>query len=193
MRNRHGRGARPPQGPGHYSSDWRRWFDDRSQRWLPVTEGQDTLVVELEDVNAASWWAALLATLGSVSGSAYSRFVGHATSVDRRWPTYQITGATFPRVRGLPDSMPPEEAWSPGMTEALAELRHRLEVEGWCLVGCSGRPWAYRYVRPRVDWPSGDSTSSGHATQPPPRAGAVTRTAAAVPRRRGKDDLPGAA
>jgi hypothetical protein len=106
------RGARPPRGPAHYPADGRRWFDERGQRWLPVIEGQDTLVIELEDINAAYWWAALLATLVSTFGNAYSRFVGHATSTDPRWPTYQITSATFTRVRGLPDSLLPEEAWT---------------------------------------------------------------------------------
>jgi hypothetical protein len=146
--------AGPPQGPGRYSPDGRRWFDEAGHCWLPVCDGrQDTLVVELEDVNAASWWASALATLGSQFGNAYSRFVAHATSTDPRWPEYRITSQAFPRVRGLPDSMTPEEAWAPGMTGALRELRERLEREGWQLESRGDVPWALRYVRPRVDWP----------------------------------------
>lgn len=92
-------GAQPPQGCGHYSDDGRRWYDEAGQRWHPVIEGQDTLVVELEDVNAASGIAAVLATLSAQSGTAYSRFVGHASSVDPRWRTYEIASPTFPRLR----------------------------------------------------------------------------------------------
>jgi hypothetical protein len=116
--------AGPQHGPGHYSPDGRQWFDDAGQRWLPVRDEQDEFVVELEDVNAASRWASALATLGSQFGNAYSRFVGHATSSDPRWPEYRITSSAFPRVRGLPDGMTPKEAWAPGMAE-----------------------------RPRLDWP----------------------------------------
>jgi hypothetical protein len=162
------RGARPTQGPGRYSADYTRWFDERSQRWLRRLPGQDTLVFELEDINAAGWWAGLLAAVGSGSGSAYSRFVGHASSLDPRWPTYKIAGATFPRVRGLPDTLLPREAWAPGMAEALDELRHRLEAEGWCPAGRGMQPWAHRYVRPRFDWPSDGGTSTPDGQQAAP-------------------------
>jgi len=169
----HHRGARPPQGPGHYSADGQRWFDERSQRWLSRTAGQDTLVIELEDVDAAGWWAGLLAHVASQSGSAYTRFVGHATSIDPRWHTYEIASATFPRVRGVPDTLLPREEWAPGMAEALDELCHRLEAEGWCLVGRGEQPWAFRYVRPCLDWPSGDGTSAPDDAEAPPPVGSA--------------------
>ena len=146
--------GRPPQDVGHYSPDGRRWFDEAGQRWLGVLDDQDALVITLEDVNAASWWASLLATLSSVMGNAYSRFVGRATSSEPGRPAYEITSPTFPRVRGLPDSMTPQEAWAPGMADALSELRRRLEAEGWREMGRGPEPWSYRYVRPRVDWPT---------------------------------------
>ncbi len=111
------------------------------------------MVVELEDVNALGWWAGVLATLAAPTGGAYSWFVGRATSKDPRWPTYSIESPTFFRLRAIPDTMPPEEAWAPGMTQALLELRTRLEAEGWRLVGRGEKKWAYRYVRPRVEWP----------------------------------------
>jgi hypothetical protein len=147
------RKTRPPQGPGHYSVDGSAWFDEGSDQWLRVKAEEDSLVIELEDLGATSWWAGILTTLGSQYGSTYSRFVGHAVSADPRWPTYTLAGPSFPRVRSLPDSLAPEEAWAPGTGAALAELRHRLEAEGWRLVGHGESPWAYRYVRPCVEWP----------------------------------------
>ncbi|MGW0824449.1 hypothetical protein [Streptomyces sp. NPDC002845] len=51
-----------------------------------VLDERDTLVIQLQDVNAASWWAGILATSASPSGNACSRFVGHATSTDPQWP-----------------------------------------------------------------------------------------------------------
>jgi hypothetical protein len=83
--------------------------------------------------------------LGSVLGNAYSRFVGRATSGDPGRPAYEIASPTFPRVRGLPDSMTPQEAWAPGMADALAELRRRLEAEGWRETGRSAEPWSERF------------------------------------------------
>ena len=56
------------------------------------------------------------------------------------------------------------------MTEALNELRRRLEAEGWCQMGRGMQPWAFRYVRPCVDWPSDEGTSSRGDAQPPPLA-----------------------
>jgi hypothetical protein len=150
----HRHGPQPPQGSGHYSEDGRQWYDEAGQRWLPVIEGQDTLVVELEDVGAASWMPAVLAPLVSQLGNGHSWFVGHATSIDPRWRTYRVTSATFPRVHRALDDVLPREAWTAGMAEALDELRGRLEAEGWLPAGHGGREWAYRYVRPRVAWPS---------------------------------------
>lgn len=146
--------ARPPQGPGHYSADGRRWYDEAGSRWLRVLDEDDSLTIELEDVNARGWWAGLLATLASPTGGTYSWFVARATSADPRWPEYTFTSATFHRLRSVPDTMPPEEAWAPGMTDALEELRSRLEAEGWRLVGRGKNPWSYSYVRPRVEWPA---------------------------------------
>jgi hypothetical protein len=164
----HQHGARPPQGPGHYSEDGRRWYDDAGRRWLPVIEGQDTLVVELEDVAAAAWAPAVLGPLFSHVGHAHSWFVGHATSIDPRWRTYEITSATFPRVHGVLDDVLPREAWTPGMAEALEELRRRLEAEGWLPAGHGGREWTYRYVRPSVAWPVDDGGASREELPDPP-------------------------
>lgn len=144
----------PPQGPGHYAEDGSGWFDDATQSWLPVGADEDTLEIALEDVNGAGWRVALLATLASQGGNAYSRFVGRAHSSDPRWRAYEIRSATFPRVRGLPDSMTPQEAWAPGMGAALDELRAQLESEGWRRSGHGEAPWADTYTRPRVLWPS---------------------------------------
>jgi len=158
----HRHGAQPPQGPGHYAEDGRQWYDEAGGRWLSVVEGADTLVIELEDVGAAPWAPAALASLLSHGGHPQSWFVGHATSIDPRWRSYRITSATFPRVHGAFDDVLPREAWTPGMAEALAELRRRFEAEGWILVGHGGREWTYRYVRPRVAWPSEEVGAGRH-------------------------------
>ena len=153
MSNPHRHGPQPPQGPGRYSEDGRRWYDVAGQRWLPVIDGQDTLVIELEDVGAPSWAPDVLVPVLS-HANPHSWFVGHATSVDPRWPTYRITSTPFPRVHAVFDDVLSREAWPPGMVEALDELRRRLESEGWLPAGHGGRDWTYRYVRPWVAWPS---------------------------------------
>jgi hypothetical protein len=124
----------PPQGPGRWSADGQQWFDEAGERWLPVVEGQDTLCIQLEDVPAASLREAVAARLPHHPAPS-SRFVGHATSVDPRWPTYEIAGDPFPRCA-------------------------RLEAAGWSRVGCGGHPWAWRYSRRRVGWPSDDTVSA---------------------------------
>jgi hypothetical protein len=43
-----------------------------------------TLQITLEDVGGTSWWASLITTLTSQSGSTYLRFVG-STNGDRRY------------------------------------------------------------------------------------------------------------
>src|SRR5512144_3180447 len=91
--------AGPPQGPGRYSADGQQWLDEASGQRLPGVEGQDTLCIQLEDVHATSLRAAVVARLPHAAPS--SRFVGHATSVDPRWPTYEIASAPFPRCRPL--------------------------------------------------------------------------------------------
>jgi hypothetical protein len=151
----HEHGHHPPQGPGHYSDDGQQWYDEAHERWLPVTGGHDTLVVEVEDVSRRGWWVGLLATLTSTQGAAYARFVGRARSHDPRWPTYTIDGPTFARVRGVPDDGRPHEDWAPGMGEALGALRTRLREEGWRLVDRGAEPWQERYERPCVAWPDG--------------------------------------
>ena len=54
-----------------------------------------TLQIELEDMAGTSWWAGVLTTLTSQSGSTYLRFVGR---VDGH---RQYKGATFPAPRTL--------------------------------------------------------------------------------------------
>jgi hypothetical protein len=141
----------PPQGPGKYSVDGQQWFDEASGQWLPVVEGQDTLCIQLEDVHATSLRAAVVARLPHHAAPT-SRFVGHATSVDPRWRTYEVASATFPRQSA--DTAERRASWPDEMTEALAQLCEQLEAAGWSRVGCGGHPWAWRYTRPRVGWSS---------------------------------------
>ena len=121
------RETRPPQRRGHYSEDGRSWWDEGSGRWFPLTDDQDTLEIELEDVGGTSMVASLLTTLGSQFGNAYYRFVGRAHSADPRWPTYAIPGKTFPAPRAFLTNLPPWNEWAEGMTQALTELRDQPE------------------------------------------------------------------
>jgi hypothetical protein len=143
--------AGPPQGPGRYSADGQQWFDEASGQWLPVVEGQDTLCIQLEDVHATSLRAAVVARLPHHAAPT-SRFVGHATSVDPRWRTYEVLSTTFRRQPA--ETAERRASWPAEMTEALAQLCEQLEATGWSRVGCGGHPWAWRYTRPRVGWSS---------------------------------------
>jgi hypothetical protein len=100
-----------------------------------------TLQIELEDLAGTSWWAGELATLASQSGNAYLRFVG---VVDGH---RQYRSATFPAPRTL-GTPPPQEAWTPGMTKGLQDLRREIENEGWLEAGQGPEPWAFKYERP---------------------------------------------
>ena len=100
-----------------------------------------TLQIELEDLAGTSRWASTLATLASQSGNAYLRFVGRVDG-HRRYK-----GATFPAPRTL-GTLPPQEAWAPGMSESLQELRREIENDGWVETGRGDEPWTFRYERP---------------------------------------------
>jgi hypothetical protein len=99
-----------------------------------------TLQIELEDMAGASWWQGLMATLTAQSGSAYLRFVGR---VDGR---RQYRGATFSALRTL-GTLPPQEAWAPGMTKSLQDLCREIENDGWVKAGQGSEPWALKYER----------------------------------------------
>jgi hypothetical protein len=47
-------GHRTPRGPGHYAEDGRWWWDDGQQRWFRVTDQEDVLEIEAEDVGGIS-------------------------------------------------------------------------------------------------------------------------------------------
>jgi hypothetical protein len=93
-----------------------------------------------EDIAGTSWWAGALATLASQSGNAYLRFVGRVDG-HRRYK-----GATFPAPRTL-GALPSKEAWAPGMTKSLQDLRRDIENDGWVEIGLGTEPWAFRYER----------------------------------------------
>jgi hypothetical protein len=105
-----------------------------------VDEAGPLLTIELEDVGGTSWWASLLTTLTSQSGTAQLRFVGMVDG------TRAYTGATFPAPRTL-GALPPEEQWAPGMTQSLRELQRRVEADGWVQVSEGPHPWALGYRR----------------------------------------------
>jgi hypothetical protein len=112
---------------------------------VPVTDQEDELEIEVEDLGATSLPARLLTTLVTQYGT-YYRFVGRARSADRRWPTYQVTGATFPAT-GLEDSSG-KGAWATKQGARLDELHQQLLREGWRPAGRGGRWWSRRYRRP---------------------------------------------
>lgn len=113
-----------------------------------VSSGVDHLEIVLEDVGGTSWVHSLLCTLASQNGNAYARFAAVTTDPDERRPRYRFVSAPFPRLRSVPDDVPPEEAWSPGMTAVLDDLREQLERGGWVEDGRGEHAWSYRYHRP---------------------------------------------
>ena len=146
----------PDRGAGHYSEDHRRRWDDRQHRWSPVNQQADTLEIELEDYAGTSWVRSVLATLVYLFGTGTYRFVGVAHSQDGRWPTYKIVGDTFPVTRAWLPNLPPQEAWSPGMSSSLDDLRNELADQGWIHTGHGSQPWSDHYVRPCIDMSSAD-------------------------------------
>jgi len=98
------------------------------------------LQLVLEDVGGTSWWAGVLTTLTSQSGSALFRFVGSVEG-DRRY-----VGPTFSAPRGL-GSVGPQEAWAPGTTESLRQVQGDVEADGWVQVGRGAEPWSFQYRR----------------------------------------------
>ncbi|MEU5842645.1 hypothetical protein [Rhodococcus sp. NPDC047139] len=106
-----------------------------------MSDDTETLQVELEEVGARHWWAALLATLSSQSGNAYMRFVGVVDGEPR------YSGPTFPVPRGW-GTDPPREKWAPGLGESLAELERQIESDGWKQVDHGSERWELTYRRP---------------------------------------------
>jgi hypothetical protein len=115
---------------------------------VPETSQQrQTLEIVLEDAGARSWLAALLATLASQHGNAFMRFVAQSDRADGVAPRVVAKGGTFARPRSVPDDVPPDESYCPGMTATLDDLRARLEKDGWQPSGRGAHPWSYRYEK----------------------------------------------
>ena len=149
--------AGPPQGPGKYSADGQQWFDEASGQWLPVVEGQDTLCIQLEDVHATSLRAAVIARLPHHAAPT-SRFVGHATSVDPRWRTYEVVSATFLRVDARSETAErrtPGRPTCPRPSRSCAPSSRPPAGRAWAAAGTPGpgatrgRGWAGRRPRHR--------------------------------------------
>jgi hypothetical protein len=150
----------PPQSRGHYSLDRKEWFDSGWRAWFPTTGEYDELEIELQYLGAP-WWAGMLAYAGTPPVLCRHRFVGRATSPDRRWGRYRVAGPVFDRRDSRVPSRGPN-AWTPGMTEALDALEGRLVAEGWELSGQGSRPWSIRYRRPCLDWSQPSRTPTRH-------------------------------
>ena len=108
-----------------------------------------SLEIELEDVGSTSWWASVMTTLATQSGSAYMRFVGRTADEGGRPAAIVARGPLFSRPRSAPDDVPPDESFCPGMNRALEDLRRKLEEDGWRPAGRGEHPWSFQYVRPR--------------------------------------------
>ena len=142
----------PPRGPGHYSQDGRWWWDDHQQQWFRLTNQEDVLEIEAEDVGGISLAASLLTTLSSQYGNGYFRFVARAHSNDPRWPTYAMAGATFPATRPSPEDVGAQGAWLETQRERFQELHDQLLAEGWRPAGHGAHWWSAIYRRPAIDW-----------------------------------------
>jgi hypothetical protein len=142
----------PPRGPGHYSDDGCRWWDDDQRRWFRITDQQDVLEIEAEDVGGISLAASLLTILSSQYGNGYFRFVGRARSADPRWPTYAMAGATFPATRPTLEDVAAQGAWLETQRERFQELHQQLLAEGWRPAGRGANWWSALYRRPAIDW-----------------------------------------
>jgi hypothetical protein len=141
----------PPRGPGHASQDGYRWWDDPPQQWFRVTDQEDVLEVEAEDVGGISLAASLLTTLSSQHGNGYLRFVGRAPSADPRWPTSAMAGATFPAARPSLEDVGAQGAWLETQRERFQELHRQLLAEGWRPAGHGAPWWSASDRRPAID------------------------------------------
>jgi hypothetical protein len=144
--------AGPPRGPGHYSEDDRWWWDDTHRRWLRTLDQEEVLEVEVEDVGGISLAASLATTLSSQYGNGYYRFVARAHSADRRWPSYAMTGATFPATRPSLDDVAAQGAWLETQRERLQDLHRQLVAKGWRPAGHDAHCWSRIYRRADLDW-----------------------------------------
>ena len=100
----------------------------------------ETLHVELQDIGGTAWWARLLTTLSSQTGSTQLRFVGRVADEVR------YSSSTFASPTPI-SPIPPEEQWAPGMTRSLKELVSDLRRDGWTPSGRGTEPWALTFER----------------------------------------------
>jgi hypothetical protein len=142
----------PPRGPGHYSQDGCWWWDDDQQQWFRLTDQEDVLEIEAEDVGGVSLAAGLLTTLSSQYGNGYFRFVARARRADPRWPTYAMAGATFPATRPSLEDVAAQGAWLETQRARFEELHRQLLAEGWRPAGHGTQWWSAIYRRPDLDW-----------------------------------------
>lgn len=98
------------------------------------------LQIELEEVGGRSWWAGVISSLTSTSGTSQLRFVGRVGGETR------YAGPAFAAPRSF-GTVSPQESWSPAMTMSLDELCRDLDQDGWMRLGRASDPWAFRYER----------------------------------------------
>ncbi|AOT02344.1 hypothetical protein [Arthrobacter sp. U41] len=100
----------------------------------------ETLHVELQDIGGTAWWARILTTLASQSGSVQFRFVGRVADEVR------YSSSTFASPTPISPT-PPEEQWAPGMTRSLEELVSDIRHDGWTQTGSGSEPWSLTFER----------------------------------------------
>lgn len=100
----------------------------------------ETLHVELQDIGGTAWWARILTTLTSQTGSTQFRFVGRVGNEIR------YSSSTFTSPTPV-SPVPPEEKWAPGMTSSLEELVSDLREAGWTQAGRGNEPWDLTFER----------------------------------------------
>jgi hypothetical protein len=100
----------------------------------------ETLRVELQDVGGTAWWARILTTLTSQTGSTQFRFIGRVGNEVR------YSSSTFPSPTPI-SPIPPEEKWAPGMTRSLEELVRDIRQDGWRQTGRGSESWSLTFER----------------------------------------------
>ena len=109
-----------------------------------VTEG--LLTVHLEDAATRSMWVSMLGLLRPADPAVALR----RAAAGGREPGVQQRHLRRPLQLGDPadrSDHAAEEAWAPGMQQALAELQREIEADDWVEVGVGEQPWEHQYRR----------------------------------------------
>jgi len=101
---------------------------------------RELLRIEVEEVEISKL-ARMLTSLTTGVFNQTLRFVGKVDGETR------YESGTFSSNRMF-DSMNPDEAYAPRMTEHLAKIRHDIEADGWVETAQGDQSWAVTFMRP---------------------------------------------